>query len=212
MKHLYILILALALSGCGTSLRSRVSSFHKLPPEKTGITFAVLPFEWQNGSLEFQTYEERVISNLKDKGLEAVPLEQAQYVVFLAYAIDSGQNVSYSYPVFRQTGVSSANTSGTVNSYGNRATYSGTTTYTPIYGVVGSGVGTRTEYKRVVRLEILDKAALAAGNIRKVYEGEVVSSGSTGQLSAVMPTLLQALFQDFPGESGQSKNVTLPMQ
>lgn len=91
MKQLLVLLLALALSACGTMLRARVSSFHNLPPEKAGITFAVLPFEWQNGSFEFQTYEQRVVADLKSKGFEPVPLEQAQYVVFLAYAIDSGQ-------------------------------------------------------------------------------------------------------------------------
>jgi hypothetical protein len=120
--------------------------------------------------------------------------------------------VAFSYPIFGQTGASSATTSGVVNSYGNMATYSGTTTYRPSYGVVGSGVGTRTEYTRVVQLEILEKEALLNGQVKKVYEGEVVSVGSTGQLSAVMPTLLQALFQNFPGESGQSKTVTLPIR
>jgi hypothetical protein len=75
MKQLLVLLLALALSACGTMLRARVSSFHNLPPEKAGITFAVLPFEWQNGSLEFQTYEQRVVADLTSKGFEPVPLE-----------------------------------------------------------------------------------------------------------------------------------------
>jgi hypothetical protein len=175
-------------------------------------TFAVVPYDWQQGSLEFQTYEQKITTELHSRGFQPAPLDQAQLVVFLSYVIDSGQNVTYSYPIIGQTGVSSANTYGTVNRYGNTATYSGTTTYTPSYGVVGSGVGSRIEYKRVVRLDILNKADLAAGNIHKVYEGEVVSSGSTGQLSAVMPTLLNALFKDFPGKSGQPKTVKLPIQ
>jgi len=212
MKHIAVIVFAFALSGCAAMLQARVSSFHNLASGQAVQTFAVVPYDWQNGSLEFQTYEQRITAELNSKGFQSVPLEQAQFVIFLTYAIDSGQNVSYSYPIFGQTGVSSANTYGTVNSYGNTATYSGTTTYTPTYGVVGSGTGSRTEYKRVVRLEILDKAALVAGDVRKVYEGEVVSAGSTGQLSAVMPTLLTALFKDFPGKSGQSKTVSLPVQ
>lgn len=212
MKHLAILVLAFALSGCAAMLEARVSSFHNLASGQVAQTFAVVPYDWQNGSLEFQTYEQRITTELNSRGFEPAPLDQAQFVVFLAYAIDSGQNVTYSYPFIGQTGISSAKTYGTVNSYGNTAKYSGTTTYTPTYGVVGSGTGSQTEYKRVVRLDILDKASLASGNVRKVYEGEVISSGSTGQLSAVMPTLLTALFKDFPGKSGQSKTVSLPLQ
>lgn len=211
MKQLLIVLMVLAASGC-TVLKARVSSFHTIPADTAGLTFSVVPFEWQEGSLEFRTYEERIISEMGRKGFEPTTFDQAQYVVFLAYAIDDGRNVAYSYPIFGQTGVASSSTYGTVTSYGNTATYSGTTSYRPTYGVVGSGVGARTEYTRVVRLEILDKEALLAGNIQKIYEGEVVSSGSTGQLSAVMPTLLSALFRDFPGTSGKSTSIQLPIQ
>ena len=211
-RNLIMVIVTLALTACGTMVTARVSSFHNLPAQPSGLTFAVMPYQWQNGSLEFQTYANAINAELQSKGFVAAPPDQAQYVVFLAYAIDSGREVSYSYPIIGQTGVSSSYTSGMVQTYGNTASYSGTTTYNPTYGVVGTGQGSRTEYRRVVRLDVLDKSALAAGQVSKVYEGEVVSSGSTGQLSAVMPTLLYALFKDFPGKSGQSKTVTLPMQ
>jgi hypothetical protein len=211
-RTLMVAIVTLTLTACGTMVTARLSSFHNLPAQPSGLTFAVLPYQWQNGSLEFQTYAKAINAELQRKGFVAAPLDQAQYVVFLAYAIDSGREVRYSYPIYGETGVSSSHTSGTVQTYGNTASYSGTTTYTPTYGVVGTGQGSRTEYKRVVRLDILDKSALAAGQISKVYEGEVVSAGSTGQLSAVMPTLLKAFFTDFPGKTGQSKTVTLPVQ
>lgn len=210
---LFSLVIIPLLFGCGLMLQARVTSFHTLTPDNSGGTFVVVPLDWQKGSLEFQAYEQRVISELKAIGFEPAPVEQAKYAVFLVYSIDSGRDVAFSYPIFGQTGVSSATTSGVVNSYGNMATYSGTTTYRPTYGVVGSGVGTRTEYTRMVRLEILEKEALLNnGQVKKVYEGEVVSVGSTGQLSAVMPALLQALFQNFPSESGQSKTVTMPIR
>jgi Domain of unknown function (DUF4136) len=211
-RNLIVAMVTLTLTACGTMLSARVSSFHNLPAQPTGLTFAVIPHQWQKGSLEFQTYARAITAELQSKGFVAVPLDQAQYVVFLAYAIDAGREVRYSYPIYGETGVSSSYTSGTVQTYGNTGSYSGITTYNPSYGVVGVGQGSRTEYTRVVRLDILDKSAFAAGQIRKVYEGEVVSAGNTGQLSAVMPTLLKALFTDFPGKSGQSKTVTLPVQ
>jgi Domain of unknown function (DUF4136) len=210
-RNLIVAIVMLALTGC-TMVKARVSSFHNLPAQPSGLTFAGIPYQWQNGSLEFQTYANILATELQSKGFVVVPLDQAQFVVFLAYAIDSGRQVSYSYPIIGQTGVFSSYTSGTVQTYGNTGSYSGTTTYNPTYGVVGMGQGSRTEYTSGVHLDVLDKSALAAGQISKVYEGEVVSSGSTGQLPAVMPTLLKALFTDFPGKSGQSKTVTLRLQ
>ena len=35
-----------------------------------------------------------------------------------------------------------------------------------------------------------------------VFEGRTVSVGRTSQLVKVMPYMVEALFQDFPGESG----------
>ena len=214
MRLIVLAAIAFMLAGCGTMLKARVTAFHNLSSIQSPRTFVVVPYDWQKGSLEFQTYEQQIVSELQSRGFQSAPLEQAEFVVFLAYAIDGGRNVAYSYPIFGQTGVSSSQTYGTVNSYSNSnsASYSGTTTYTPSYGVVGSGTSSRTEYMRVVRLELLNKHALTERNIVKIYEGEVVSVGSTDQLSAVMPTLLQALFQDFPGASGKSRTVTLPLR
>ena len=212
MRLIVAIAIAFMLVGCGMMLQARVTAFHNLSSIQSPRTFVVVPYDWQKGSLEFQTYEQQIVSELQSRGFQSAPPEQAELVVFLAYAIDGGRNVAYSYPIFGQTGVSSSQMYGTVNSYGNSASYSGTTTYTPSYGVVGSGTDSSTEYTRVVRLELLSKQALIENNIVKVYEGEVVSSGSTGQLSAVMPTLLQALFQDFPGASGKSRTVTLPLR
>ena len=210
-QNLIVSIVMLALTGC-TTVKARVSSFHNLPAQPSGLTFAIVPYQWQNGSLEFQTYANIINAQLQGKGFVAAPIEQAQYIVFLAYAIDSGRQVSYSYPIIGQTGVSSSHTSGTVQTYGNTGSYAGATTYNPTYGVVGVGQGSRTEYTSGVRLDVLDKSALAAGRVRKVYEGEVIGSGKTGELPTVMPTLLKALFADFPGKSGQSETVTLRLE
>jgi hypothetical protein len=95
-----------------------------------------------------------------------------------------------------------------VQSYGSYGTYSGNTTYTPTYGVVGSGVRSHTEYTRVFRLDIVEKQALAEGKITKLYEGKVVSSGSGSQLAQVLPTMVKALFEDFPGKSGSTRTST----
>jgi hypothetical protein len=211
MKNLLIVTLLLGLlSGCGF-LRSQVAVFHQLPKDFSGTTYVMIPFKEQEGSLEHKAYEEAVRQELNAKGFRETTVDQAQAVVFLAYGIE-GREVVSSYPIIGQTGVSSSSTYGTVQSYGGYATYSGTTTYTPTYGVVGTGVTSQTQYTRVFKLDIVEKQALAAGTIKKLYEGKVLSRGSSGQLAKVLPTMVKALFEDFPGQNGSTRTSTRALQ
>jgi hypothetical protein len=213
MKNLLIATVLLgALSGCATLLRSQVAVFHQLPKDLSGTTYVMIPFKEQEGSLEYKAYEEAVRQELNAKGFRETTVDQAQVAVFLAYSIDTGREVVSSYPIIGQTGVSSSSTYGTVQSYGSYGTYSGTTTYTPTYGVVGTGVTSQTEYMRVLRLDIVDKHALAEGNIKKLYEGKVVSSGYSGQLVQVLPTMIKVLFEDFPGQNGSTRTSRRALQ
>jgi hypothetical protein len=122
--------------------------------------------------------------------------------VFFAYGIDTGRAVDSSYPIIGQTGATTCPTfDGTPQSY--RCSDSSPW---PTYGVVGSRETRQTEYTRILRLDIVDKQALAEGNIKKLYEGRVVSSGSSDQLAKVLPTMVKALFEDFPGQSGSTRS------
>jgi uncharacterized protein DUF4136 len=212
MKNLLVAtVLLVGLSGC-THLRSQVAVFHQLPKDVSGTTYAMIPFKEQEGSLEHKAYEEAVRQELNAKGFRETTVNQAQVAVFLAYGIDTGREVVSSYPIIGQTGVSSSSTYGTIQNYGRYGAYSGTTTYTPTYGVVGTGVTSQTQYTRVFRLDIVDKQALAEGNTKKLYEGKVVSSGYSGQLATVLPTMVKALFEDFPGQNVSTRTSTRALQ
>ena len=201
MKNLLVAtVLLAALSGCAL-LRSQVAVLHQLPKDLSGTTYVMIPFKEQEGSLEHKAYEEAVRQELNAKGFRETTVDQAQVAVFLAYGIDTGRGVVSSYPIIGQTGVSSCSTfDGTIQSYG----CSGSSPW-PTYGVVGTRVTSQTEYTRVLRLDIVDKQSLAEGNIKKLYEGKVVSSGFSGQLVQVLPTMVKALFEDFPGQSGSTR-------
>jgi hypothetical protein len=204
-------ICSMVLAACGQVVYSNVSVFHELG-EGTKPTYALLPFKEQEGSLEHKTYENLARQQLNAKGYREAPLDRSDVIVFLQYGIDEGRQMAYSYPIMGRTGTSSSYTTGTVQSYGSGyATYSGTTDYTPTYGVVGAGTGTHTVFARFLRVDFVDRATLASGTVKKQYEGTVSSRGSSGQLSAVMPTMIRALFEDFPGKSGTTKSVTLPL-
>jgi len=47
------------------------------------------------------------------------------------------------------------------------------------------------------------------GKLLSVYEGKVVSDGSEEELFVVMPYLIEALFKEFPGNNGSTRNVII---
>jgi hypothetical protein len=208
-----LLSVTLALTGCGTFIQSSVTVFHELSPTAEAKTYAFIRSKEQQESLEHKAYEEMVRQQLARREFREVSVAQADLAVFLSYQIDNGREVVSSYPLFGQTGVASSYTYGNIyRSYGGYSSYSGTTTYTPTYGIVGTETTSDTVYTRKVQLDMLNRPLLDQGRVSKVYEGKVVSSGSSGQLNRVMPYLIQSLLQDFPGNSGTTKTVTLPFQ
>ena len=213
-RVLALSLVALFLSSCAVVVKSQVTVFHDLPASLGGTNYALVPFKEQEGSLEHRSYERLLRQELNGKAFRETEIDQAQVIVVVLYGIDTGRQVVSSYPIIGQTGVRRSNTFGTfqgnVQNYGSglgnySGTYSGTTTYTPTYGVVGTGVRSNTEYTRYLKLEILDRNALVDGKISKQYEGKVISSGSTGELSRVVPTMIKSLFEEFPGRSGSSR-------
>jgi Domain of unknown function (DUF4136) len=195
MKNLLVATVLLAmLSGCAL-LRSQVAVVHQLPKDLSGTTYVMIPFKEQEGRVAHKVYEEAVRQQLNAKGFRETTLDQAQTVVFFAYGIDTGRAVDSSYPIIGQTGVESCTSTSCLDS-----------SPWPTYGVVGTRETRQTEYTRVLRLDIVDKQALTEGNIKKLYEGKVVSSGSSDQLMKVLPTMVKALFEDFPGQSGSTRS------
>jgi len=212
MRNILLTLVFALLAGCASFVETKVSAFHELEPSLSGVTYALVPSKEQEDSLEFQAYAKLVKVELEKRGMTEAPLNQAKYAIFMFYGIDNGKEVISSYPIFGQTGTSSSYTTGTVTSYGNMATYSGTTYKTPTYGVVGSGTSSDTVFTRYLNIDIIDIAKSGNGKVKKVYEGKAISSGSSGQLAPVMPAIVKSVFEDFPGKSGASRTSQQPFQ
>lgn len=211
MTRLLLIFTLTFLTGCAGVVQSNVAVFHELPAMLAKVKYAAIPFKDQQGSLEHKSYERLIKEELAKRGFVEALTEDADVVMFFSYGIDSGKEVVSSYPIIGQTGTSSRYTSGTVTSYGNYATYSGTTYRNPTYGVVGSSVKSDTEYTRFLKVELFQNPVLANGNLKTIYEAKVISSGSSNQVAEVMPTMIKALFEDFPGKSGSTRKTELPL-
>ena len=201
---------AVLLSGCGTPpLQGKVTSFHVL--DATPKTFIILPDTDQKDSLEFRSYAALVRDQLRSRGWREATSDSAEVGVFVQYQISQGRQVAFSYPIFGQVPTGSSTTSGTVNTYGSTSTFNATTTRQTTAAVVGTGVGSRTEFDRALRLVMYSLPTYrSTQKMDRVYEGEIRSSGSTGDLPTVMPVLVRGLLEDFPGRSGVARSVAVP--
>jgi len=210
-------LLAVALVGlfssCGPIfLKGQISSFGTWPGTPEGTPYALIPMQGDPTELEFQSYARRIDAYLASSGLRLVPPEQARVIVYVGYGIDDGKQVISSYPIFGQTGVAASTTYGTVNSYGGIASYSGTATYTPSYGVVGSGTVSHTVYRRYLQLDVVDKDSLLRGQPKPIYRARLLSEGTSGSITQVMPSLIKAIFKSFPEPDGTTRNVTVTFE
>lgn len=209
------LLASLLISGCATAplpVETNVSIFHQMPPH-VGMKFAMIPHKDQEGGLEYKAYAELISNELRKVGMTATTPQDAQVAVFIRYGIDTGREVTSSYPIFGQTGVASSSTYGTASTYGNTSTINATTYNTPSYGVIGSGSRSDTVYRRFLDLEIIEMSSLKANTkIVKLYEGKARSEGILNQLPTIMPPMIQAIFKEFPGQNGRSRkhSVVLP--
>ncbi|ABW68364.1 conserved hypothetical protein [Desulfosudis oleivorans Hxd3] len=161
---------------------------------------------------EFATY---INCALTKKGF--VPSDspqEANVAIILFYGISDPQEYqhTYSVPIWGQTGVSSSRTTGTLNTYGNHGTYSGTTTYTPTYGIKGSTTRTKT-YTKYIRFFVLD--AVDLDEYRKsekevqLWKTTVTSSGSGGDLRRIFPVLVAASQEYFGENTGQEIDIRM---
>ena len=207
MNKLFVVaLLMLGLTGCAGFVNTSSTTFHG--PEHTNRgSLLVSPIDkTQEGSLEFRAVSEYLTKKLNQNGFNAIQVgERPMYSAFITYGIDNGNTSISSVPLFGQTGGGTSYSSGTVNSYGRTANYSGTTTTMPTYGIVGVMPVSSTEYKRRVNIDIWKNEDKPI----KVYEMRGMSSGSCGNINAILFNIIDGMFANFPGENGRAKSINV---
>ena len=204
-KALFILAAIATLTGCAPQMvASNISVFHS--PEFANAaqrSIIVVPVDdAQKSSLEFKTYAHEVETQLLAAGFTLAPnLKQADYAANINYGINNGKEILDSMPVYGQT--------GSTTSY---SPYTNSVTSIPSYGITGYQTTSHTEYTRMFKLDIIDTRKSTPGNVVKIFEGHVQSVGGSASFSTVSRCLIQALFQNFPGENGKTYSISIPSQ
>lgn len=191
----------LLLAGCATSFKADVARFQQMPAPQ-GQTFAVVADDPAlSGGLEFQQYADLVARELSQDGyVRADNPASANLVVRLDYDVDNGRER------IRSTGFSDPFWGphwGYGPYWGRRAYMYGY--YDPfLFGPGYSNIDSYTVYTSTLRMRI-DRAA----DGRRLFEGTAKAQSLSNNLTYLVPNLVQAMFTNFPGSSGETVRVTI---
>lgn len=166
--------------------------------------------------LEFQSYAEFIRRALAQRGYhEADSMDEANVGILVQYSVsDPIERVStYSIPIFGQTGVSSSNTYGNIQSMGgNQYNYNAHTTYNPTYGVTGysTGIDVTINYATRMALYAYDIDAYKESGAEKlIWEIRTSCEGKCSDLRRMMPVLVAASYQYFATDTGKEISVSI---
>lgn len=207
---LALLILSALVSGCATKIRSEVTSFHQWPDYMSGRSFSFVHQDDEAKSLERQSYENLLRTELLKLGLvEQTTGAVAQLAVRLDYRI-TGRDVRvietvlvdpwYGTPWYGP---------GFYNPYWGWHGYG-----PPYYGPMWPSMPVAREqsrrysiFQRELRIRISDYASE-----KTWFEVTAKSEGEQGNLAIVMPYLVQAAFKEFPGTTGVPRVIDVPFK
>ena len=197
---------ALGLSACATSqgFRADVSRFQTQLPAPQGQTFAVVADDPAlSGGLEFSQYAGFVAEGMRELGYTpAANADTADLVVRFDYGIDNGRTVVrddsfYSDPFYGPW-------RGYRSPFYRSRLYSrwGYGFYDPFFD--RPRVRSYTVYNSDIGLKI-DRAA----DGERLFEGRAEALSTSKRLQYLVPNLVEAMFTDFPGNSGETVRISV---
>lgn len=203
---LALLVTAL-LTACASSITARVTSFNQWPADMAGSTFSYITPVNPTRELEQATYESLVQAELEKLGLRRAAAGQVGRVQVDVAAIHRVEDKTYMAPVYQNNYVF-------FPPYRDAAGHIfpglwGPDPFGPRY--VGDRPVNRTVQISALTLRLLDTKVGGQGNQpgkpRAVFESRARYEGDNDDLPAVMPYLVRAVFDGFPGQNGKTRTV-----
>ncbi len=197
---------AAALTGCASTLDTRVTAFHQWPAEAAPTSYQFRPSTAQAESLEYRRYQDIVRQALAARGLrEATP---ATLAVSIDYGVtETTRTVLRSAPVFYPSfgfGIGLGGRGGGVGGVGFGLGF-------PFGSPWPGYVDVQQQEKAVEHRLRVEIDRLGASGSPRLFEGTATAVSPTVDMPTLLPALAGALFQDFPGPSGTVREVRVEL-
>jgi len=192
--------LLVGLAACATPFKADVSRFQSQLPAPSGQTFAVIAEDPKlAGGLEFALYADLVEAEMAKLGYTQSAPENANLLVRFDYGVDNGRErvrtvgSGFNDPFFGPW--------GRFGGFGFRRGY--------VFGfydpfLAGPDVRSYTVYTSGIDMKI-DNAVTG----QRLFEGKAQAVSRTNRLQQLVPNLVDAMFTDFPGNSGETLRITI---
>ena len=204
LKLASVPLLLAGLAACATPFKADVSRFQSQLPAPQGQTFAVVADDPAlAGGLEFSQYADLVEAQMERLGYTEAAPDTATLLVRFDYGVDKGRERVRStgfrdpfydpwYGYYRPY-------------YGRRSAFRSSWNYgfyDPWFG--GPDVRSYTVYTSGIDMKI-DRAA----DGERLFEGKAQAISTSNRLQYLVPNLVEAMFTDFPGNSGETLRITI---
>lgn len=199
-----LVLLALSfLTACASPITAKVTRFNQWPADTAGAAFSFIrPVDALN-DLEQQAYEARVQIELQNLGLKRAAPGQVGRIQVDVVTGSGSRNKQFREPIYRDNYIyqppvrdAAGNIHGgfwAPDPFGKR--------------YVGDRTVTRTVQVSNLRLRLLDSQGSTPGMPRAVFEGRAVYEGDNGDLATLVPFLVRAVFDEFPGQNGNVRTI-----
>ncbi len=206
--------LVLALAACATPFRADVSRFESQLPAPQGQSFFVVADDPSlAGGLEFALYADEVEEEMALLGYsQAASAEDASLLVRFDYGVDNGRER------VRSTGFGRDPFYSPWRTYSRRVAYRdrngrlrvayvptgrwGYGWHDPFFG--GNDIVSYTVFTSGIDLKIDDNATG-----ERLFEGQAKALSRSNNLQYLVPNLVEAMFTDFPGNSGETVRISV---
>jgi len=222
VKLIAFICLMTLLSGCNRTFRSDVSRFHELP-KPTGERVVIVPKNKElNSSIEFASYAAMVGEYLGKYGYVPADGGKADLIVELDFQVQEkrgyrrepfsfgfsygsgywGSYWGYGYPYYPFY----YSRSHRYWPY-RHSLYWPYYSWSPYYHGFGYRYRDVERYTRIFSMVIRPMREGA----KNLFEGQVENTGRSRRLKDVMPLMVQAMFSEFPGDSGSTVRVVIDL-
>ena len=196
-------VVVVVLAACASPITAKVTSFNQWPADTAGATFSFIRPVNALNDLEQQAYEGKVQVELEKLGLNRAAPGQVGRIQVDVVTGNGTRNKQFReavyrdnyiyHPPYRDAAGNVFNGFWAPDQFGSR--------------YVGDRTVTRTVQVSNLRLRLLDAQGNAPGKPRAVFESRAVYEGSNEDLATLVPFLVRAVFDDFPGQNARVRNV-----